>query len=122
MADTNYTRFAYRMTGGYIDNNAIAMGSSNTSTLATNLGTLEIAHGMNSTPCVAFTQIIAPLTSVTGYAQEITLASGGLGTTYATFIVTSAIIVSSGAATGLTPIVTSAVTAHFLWCALRSNQ
>ncbi len=122
MADKNYRRFAYRLTGGYIDNNAIAMGSSNTATAATALGTVEIAHGMEGTPCVAFTQIISPLTIVTGYAKEVTVASGGLGSAYLTFIVTSAFITAVSDTSGLTTIVTSQVTANFLWCALRTNQ
>jgi len=120
MADTNYTRFAYRLTGGYIDNNAIAMGSSNAAT-TTHLGTVEVAHGMNCTPYVAFTKIISPLTVVTGHSRKVGIASGGLGAAYITFVTGSMLWTSAGE-TYCASVCGNGVTVNFMWCAMRSNQ
>ena len=118
---TDYTRFAYRLQGGYIDNNAIAMGSSETAAALTAFGTVEVAHGMNNTPYVAFAQLVSPHTIMTGWAEAVTLASGGIGDTNLTFI-TATTPYSANGATVTASIVSSGVTVNFLWCALRSNQ
>jgi len=118
----NYNRVAYRLTGGYIDNNAIAMGSSNTIT-TTALGNVEVAHGMNCTPYVAFAQLMCPITTVptTLYARRVMVASGGIGATYITFLTASALWTAAGGSY-LMSILGSSVTVNFYWCAMRSNQ
>ena len=120
MTAVNYGRFAYRLTGSYIDSNAIAMGSSDAAT-TTALGNVEITHGMDTTPYVAFAQLVSPLTLVTGHSQAVTVASGGIGATYITFITTSTLFSANGA-TVTGSIVGSSVTVNFLWCAMRANQ
>ncbi len=118
----NYRRTAYRLTGGYIDNNAIAMGSSNTIT-TTALGNVEVAHGMNSTPYVAFAQLLCPTTTVptTLFARRVTVASAGIGSTYITFLTASCLWTAVGGSYMMT-ILGSSVTVNFHWCAMRSNQ
>lgn len=114
---TNYLRTCYRITGGKIDDTAIGMGVTSTPTTATALGTVEITHGLGTTPTVVFASPYAANTlACWRYA---TLA--GIGSTYATFIVVSAPIANaSQVATSTTAsTVTSQVTMTFVWLAVR---
>lgn len=94
---------------------AIAAGSSATSAAALVFGTVEIAHGLATTPTFAYA---APLCADTLAAVGRKTALVGVGATYVTFITASANIGASAVQTGVTSAMSSSVIMTFVWVAL----
>lgn len=112
----NYLRTNYRLTGGKIDSAAIAMGSSNAIAALTAIGAISVAHGMGTTPTVAFATPIGTNTLDTFNRA----ALKGMGSTYVSFITVSAEIAASQVdSTLVTSALSSGVTLNFVWMALR---
>lgn len=104
--------------GDKIGQGAIATGSSSTSAAYTAIGTVEILHGMGTTPTIAYAQPLAPTTSQ-AVARSVGLVAAP-GRTYITFITASAPCGSNILAvdTMVGSALSSAVTMTFVWLAI----
>lgn len=113
---TNYLRTCYRITGDSIDSAslAVAAGSSATSAANQKIGSVEVAHGLSTTPTFA---IASPLCADTLVTLGRKVKPIGLGATYCSFITASAVIVASLAATEVTSALSSKVVMTFVWAA-----
>lgn len=102
----NFVRTAYRITGGQIDTDAIATGSSNTS--GNTSGQLSVAHGMSTTPSIAIpVEYSVPVSSMTGPHVRLIAVDA----TNASFVLASSIGQD-------TAVPASSFSLHFVWAAI----
>lgn len=112
----HYLRTNYRIQGDLIDTAyyVYAAGSSATSAAADKIGSVEIAHGMGTTPAFAYA---APICADTLAAVGRRIGVLNMGATNITFVTVSALVNASLDLTAITSAMSSSVIMTFVWAA-----